>query len=137
MVEDILTSALGSTGTAYLIGGILLIWTASSLFLEMQRDLNDIFEVPLEEVAGIVAMVRRRGIGFLWVLGLGFLLVATWLINAIWGFVSSLLPGTLEVIDDLVTVLTPACLADPSPAGVRPDLQDDDGGERSPGGRPG
>ena len=73
----------------------------------MQRDLNDIFEVPLEEVAGIVAMVRRRGIGFLWVLGLGFLLVATWMINALWGFVSSLLPGTLEVIDDLVTVITP------------------------------
>lgn len=107
VVDDILTSALGSTGTAYLIGGILLIWTASSLFLEMQRDLNDIFEVPLEEVAGIVAMVRRRGIGFLWVLGLGFLLVATWLVNAIWGFLSSLLPGSFEAVDDLLTVLTP------------------------------
>ena len=107
VVDDILTSALGSTGTAYLIGGILLLWTASSLFLEMQRDLNDIFEVPLEEVTGIVAMVRLRGIGFLWVLGLGFLLVATWLVNAIWGFLSSLLPGSFEAVDDLLTVLTP------------------------------
>jgi len=107
MIDEILTSALGSTGTAYLIGGILLIWTASSLFLEMQRDLNDIFEVPHEEVAGVMAMVRSRGIGFLWVLGLGFLLVATWMINALWGFVSNLLPGSLEVIDDLVTVITP------------------------------
>ena len=107
VVNGILTSALTSTGTAYLIGGILLLWTASSLFLEMQRDLNDIFDVPREEVTGIVAMVRLRGIGFLWVLGLGFLLVATWLINAIWGFLSNLLPGTLEAVDDLVTVLTP------------------------------
>ena len=107
IVEGILTSALDSTGTAYLIGGVLLLWTASSLFLEMQRDLNDIFEVPHEEVAGVVAMVRSRGIGFLWVLGLGFLLVATWMINALWGFVSNLLPGSLEVIDDLVSVITP------------------------------
>ena len=107
VVDDILTSALGSTGTAYLIGGILLLWTASSLFLEMQRDLNDIFDVPHKEVTGIVAMVRLRGIGFLWVLGLGFLLVATWLINAMWGFLSSLLPGSLEAVDELFTVLTP------------------------------
>jgi membrane protein len=107
LVNDILTSALSSTGTAYLIGGILLLWTASSLFLEMQRDLNDIFDVPREDVSGLVAMVRLRGIGFLWVLGLGFLLVATWLINAIWGFLSNLLPDTLEAVDDLVTVLTP------------------------------
>jgi len=107
VVDDILTSALRSTGTAYLIGGLLLLWTASSLFLEMQRDLNDIFDVPHKEVTGIVAMVRLRGIGFLWVLGLGFLLVATWLINALWGFVSNLLPGSLEVVDDLVSVLTP------------------------------
>lgn len=107
IVDGILTSALSSTGTAYLIGGVLLLWTASSLFLEMQRDLNDIFDVPQAEVAGVVAMIRLRGIGFLWVLGLGFLLVATWLINAIWGFVSSLLPASFEAVDELVTVLTP------------------------------
>jgi membrane protein len=107
IVNDILTSALGSTSTAYLIGGILLLWTASSLFLEMQRDLNDIFDVPHKEVTGIVAMVRLRGIGFLWVLGLGFLLVAVWLINALWGFVSDLLPGSFAAVDELITVLTP------------------------------
>ncbi len=107
MIDGILTSALSSSGTAYLIGGVLLLWTASSLFLEMQRDLNDIFEVPHEEVGGIVGMVRLRGIGFLWVLGLGFLLVATWMVNALWGFVSGLFPGNLEAVDDLITVLTP------------------------------
>ena len=107
VVNGILTSALGSTGTAYLIGGILLLWTASSLFLEMQRDLNDIFDVPHKEVTGIVALVRLRGVGFLWVLGLGFLLVATWLINALWGFVSGLLPGSFAAVDELISVLTP------------------------------
>jgi membrane protein len=107
IVDGILTSAMNSTGTAYLIGGVLLLWTASSLFLEMQRDLNDIFDVPQDEVSGLVAMVRRRGIGVLWVLGLGFLLVATWSINAIWRFLVGLLPDVLEAVTDVVTVITP------------------------------
>jgi membrane protein len=107
VVDGILTTALDSSGTAYLIGGILLIWTASSLFLELQRDLNDIFEVPHEEVSGILAMARTRGIGFLWVLGLGFLLVATWSLNAAWRFVAGLLPGNLDAVDNVVSLITP------------------------------
>jgi membrane protein len=107
IVRGILESAFGSTGPAYVIGGILLLWTASSLFLELQRDLNDIFEVPHEEVSGILAMARTRGIGFLWVVGLGFLLVATWSINAIWRFVSGLLPDNLDAVNDVISLITP------------------------------
>jgi membrane protein len=107
VVDGILTTALDSSGTAYLIGGILLIWTASSLFLELQRDLNDIFEVPHKEVSGIMAMARTRGIGFLWVLGLGLLLVATWSLNAAWRFIADLLPGNLDTINDVVSLITP------------------------------
>jgi membrane protein len=107
VVDSILASALASSGTAYLIGGILLLWTASSLFLEMQRDLNDIFEVPHEEVAGVMAMARTRGIGFLWVLGLGFVLIATWSINAVWRFAAGLLPDSLDAVNDVVSLITP------------------------------
>jgi membrane protein len=106
-VRGILTSALSSTGTAYVIGGVLLLWTASSLFLELQRDLNDIFEVPHEEVSGILAMARTRGIGFLWVLGLGFLLVATWSLNAAWSLIADLLPDDLSTVNDVMTLVTP------------------------------
>ena len=73
-LQTFMVSVEVSGGTAAVIGVILLFWTASSLFLEMQRDLNDIFDVPQKEVTGVVAMVRLRGVGFLWVLGLGFLL---------------------------------------------------------------
>jgi membrane protein len=107
VIDGILTTALTTSGSAYLIGGILLLWTASSLFLELQRDLNDIFEVPHEEVSGILAMARTRGIGFLWVLALGFLLVATWSINAAWGFIADLLPPTLDTVNDVVSLITP------------------------------
>lgn len=107
LVGTVLTSALSSANTAAIIGLVLLLWTASSLFLEMQRDLNDIFGAPGGSVTGIVAMVRTRGIGFLWVVGLGVILIATWLVNAIWRFVGGLLPESLETARDLVSVLTP------------------------------
>jgi membrane protein len=107
IVDGILDTALSSTGSAFVIGGILLLWTASSLFLEMQHDLNDIFEVPHEVVSGIIAMARTRGIGFLWVLGLGFLLIATWMLTAIVGFLGGLVPASMEGVHDAVTVLAP------------------------------
>jgi membrane protein len=106
-VAGILDSVLATTGTAFAIGGVLLLWTASSLFLELQRDLNDIFEVPHEEVTGVIAMARIRGIGFLWVLGLGFLLVVTWMLNAVIGFLGGLLPASMEDAHDVVSVAAP------------------------------
>jgi membrane protein len=106
-VNGVLTSAMSTGSTAAVIGGVLLLWTASSLFLEMQRDLNDIFGDPDEKVRGPVAMVRTRGIGFLLVFGLGLLLVAAWFLNAVWRFLGSLLPERLTAAHEVVTVLTP------------------------------
>jgi membrane protein len=107
LVGSILTSALATADTAAIVGGVLLLWTASSLFLEMQRDLNDIFQVPTEQVTGIVAMVRTRGIGFLWAGGLGILLIATWGLNALWRFLGNLLPDSMDRAHDIVSILTP------------------------------
>ena len=106
-VKSILVSALNSTGTAAVIGGVLLLWTASSLFLEMQRDLNDIFGAPHGKVTGLVAMIRTRGVGFLWAFGLGVLLIAAWFLNAIWRFLGSLLPEGMAAAHGVVSVLTP------------------------------
>jgi membrane protein len=73
----------------------------------MQRDLNDIFQVPTEQVTGIVAMVRTRGISFVWALGLGILLIATWGLNALWRFFGDLLPDSMARVHDVVSILTP------------------------------
>ena len=107
LVGSILTSAMATANTAAIIGGLLLLWTASSLFLEMQRDLNDIFNVPTEQVTGIVAMVRTRGIGFLWAVGLGVLLILTWGLNALWRFLGNLLPDSMTRAHEVVAILTP------------------------------
>lgn len=106
-MASLLRTAVRSADTAALIGFLLLLWTASSLFNEVQHDLNDIFEVPYERISGPVALVRSRGIGFLWVLGLGIIMIALWLVNAIWSVVDSLLPSGLERLDSLLAVLAP------------------------------
>ena len=107
VVASILTSALGSVDTAAVVGGLLLLWAASSLFLELQHDLNDVFDVPFERVRGVAATVRSRGIGFLWAFGLGFTLIALWLVNAVWRFLGNLLPPSWETLHQSLSYLAP------------------------------
>jgi len=102
-----LGSAVSSANTAALIGFVLLLWSASSLFIELQHDLNDIFDVGYERISGLIGLLRKRGIGFLWVFGLGIIMIALWLVNAVWGFLDSVLPTGLEGLDSLFALLTP------------------------------
>ncbi len=106
-VESLLSSALEAGNTAAVIGIILLFWSASSLFLELQHDLNDIFEVPYERVSGLANFAKKRGIGFLWAFGLGLMTLAVWLLNAIWRFVEGLLPESLTGLHAVVGLLAP------------------------------
>lgn len=93
--------------TAALLGFGLLIWTGSSLFLELQRDLNDIFGVPQEERRGIAAMAMKRGLGFLWVIVFGLALIALWLLNAVWQFIGELIPQVFDELGAVLALLAP------------------------------
>lgn len=107
-VSNLLVSvekAKGVTGT--IVGFVLLLWTASSLFNELQNDLNDIFHVPYEATVGIIGFIRKRGIGFLSTLGLGFLLVAVWLLNLLWNLLEGLFPDSWGAVHTVIGVLTP------------------------------
>lgn len=106
-VQLILQNVQDSTGSAAIIGAVLLLWTASTLFLELQNNLNDIFGVPYEHTAGAIAFIRKRGIGFLWVLGLGFVLVALWIVNFAWKFFEALFPEDMVGIHTLIEALAP------------------------------
>lgn len=97
--------AKGVTGT--IVGFVLLLWTASSLFNELQNDLNDIFHVPYDATTGFVAFVRKRGIGFLAALGLGLLLIAVWLLNLLWNLLEGLFPESWGAVHTVIGVLTP------------------------------
>jgi len=102
-----LENARVSGDTAALLGFGLLIWTGSSLFLELQRDLNDIFEVPQEQRSGLAAIAIKRGLGFLWVIVFGLALIAVWGVNAVWRFLGGLVPEMLAALGLVFALLAP------------------------------
>jgi membrane protein len=106
-MASFLAGAVSSANTAAIVGFVLLLWSASSLFIELQHDLNDIFDVPYERISGLIGLVRKRGIGFLWVFGLGIIMIILLLINAVWGFFDSLLPSEMQNLDSLFQILAP------------------------------
>jgi len=106
-VEVLLASTVDSADTAAVVGGALLLWAASSLFAQVQRDLNDIFRVPRERRAGVVGFIRKRVIGLGWALGLGLALAAVWLVNLLWRFLGNLFPDDLAQLHSFIGYLTP------------------------------
>lgn len=107
-LSTFLTSVAVSGDTAAVLGIALLFWTASSLFIELQSDLNDIFHVPDEEIAGVMGFVRKRALGFLGVLAVGIALVAVWMLNAIWRFLGDeILPPDAQNLHFVIGLITP------------------------------
>ncbi len=101
------SSAVTVGDTAAIVGAVLLLWTASSLFYEIQNDLNDIFHVPYEHTAGAKEFVKKRVVGFLWALGLGITLIAVWFLNLLWRFFDGVFPDDLAWVHSLIAQLTP------------------------------
>lgn len=106
-VSQVLGSVAATRNAAGVIGFGLLLWTASALFMELQNSLNDIFHVPQERTTGVVAFIRKRGIGFLFVLGLGLVLIAVWSLNLVWNLIGGLFPEDLEAVHRVIGWLTP------------------------------
>lgn len=106
-VSQVLASVADNRNAAGVFGFALLLWTGSALFMELQNSLNDIFHVPQERTSGVVAFIRKRGIGFLFVLGLGLVLIAVWLLNLVWNLIGGLLPEDLEAVHRVIGLLTP------------------------------
>lgn len=82
LMEDLLEGALQSADTAAILGVVLLIWSASTLFIELQRDLGQIFEVPRREEKRLLWLLMQRLVGVLWTVGVGVALIALFAVNA-------------------------------------------------------
>ena len=106
-IATLMSSAAEGGGAAAGVGVVLFLWTISSLFFEVQNDLNDIFHVPYEKTAGVWGFAKKRGIGFLWGLGIGVILLAVWLLNVIWQFLEGLFPENLLGLHRVVNLITP------------------------------
>lgn len=106
-VELFMVSAVDTSGLAAVVGFVLFLWTASTLFMEVQNGLNDIFGAPYEATAGFIGFLKKRGLGFLWAVGLGLLTVAVWLLNVVWVWFGGLFSDNLEPLHRLLSWLTP------------------------------
>ena len=110
-LQTFLGTALAGSSSATIVGFVLLLWTSSSLFYEVQNDLNDIFHVPYEETAGALEFLKKRGWGFLWAVGLGLTVLAVWMVNIFWQYLEGFfedrgLIALHQVLDALTPIVT-------------------------------
>lgn len=86
IIENAIDKAsIDTTGSliASLIGGAILLWGASKVFAQLQDALNLIWDVEKNPEAGWRDFIRKRFLSFGMVLGIGFLLMVSLLINAL------------------------------------------------------
>jgi membrane protein len=74
------TAETGGTATA--IGVILLLIGATTVLVELEDDLNRIWEAPAREESGLVMLVRQRLLSFGMILGIGFLLIVSLVVGS-------------------------------------------------------
>ena len=81
MIEHAQEPKTGAVATIF--GIATLLFGASGVFGQLQDAMNTIWEVPRREGLGLWAMIRSRFLSFGMVLGTGFLLLVTLILNAV------------------------------------------------------
>jgi len=86
---------------ATILGGAILLFTSTTVFVTLQNTLNKIFQVkPKPEGWGIIKMIKDRVLSFALVVGVGFILLVSLAVNA---FVESF-GKYLEEITGIVSI---------------------------------
>jgi len=73
----------GKSGIAVIIGVVTLLLGASSIFIEIQDSLNIIWRVKAKPKSGWMQLLKNRFVSFSLIISLGFLLLASLIINLI------------------------------------------------------
>jgi membrane protein len=96
--------------TALLVGGILLLIGATSVFAELQDALDRIWRAPKRAKVGIWSLLRSRLLSFGMIMGIGFLLIVSLVVSAglaalgsLWGPLLSNWEIIASMIDFLVS----------------------------------
>ncbi len=72
----------GASTLSAVVGIATLLWSASSLFAQLQSALNTIWEVAPAPNAGILATIKKRFLSMTMVLGIGFMLLVSLILTA-------------------------------------------------------
>lgn len=86
IIRNIQTSNLGTAGT--IISGIILFIGATGVFTEMQDSINYIWSVKAKPKKGWLKYLTNRLLSFSLIIGIGFLLLVSLIINALLNLLS-------------------------------------------------
>ena len=112
-VQDLLASASrpSSNILASIVGLVMLLVGATSVFAELQSDLDRIWRAPaLPHVSSVIDLLRSRLLSFGMVVAMGFLLLVSLVIGAAlsalgqWG--GTMIAGSADMLQVLNTVVT-------------------------------
>jgi len=101
----------GKTGTALVVGAVILLVGASSMFVEIQDSLNIIWRVKSKPKRSWLKWLQNRFLSFSLIIGLGFLLLASLMVNIVINALSDRLERfwpavTVTLFDALNLVIT-------------------------------
>lgn len=99
------------SGIGILIGVVTLVFTSTTIFVEIQDSINQIWGVKPKPKKGWIKFLLDRLLSFSMVLGLGFLLIASLLINSViqlmMNYINRILPDiTLNMLNWINTGIT-------------------------------
>ncbi|WP_437918274.1 YihY/virulence factor BrkB family protein [Sphingobacterium sp. LRF_L2] len=105
-------------GIGVYIGIAVLMFSSTTIFVDIQNSINEIWRVKAKPKKGWLKIIVDRLLSFSMILGLGFLLMASLILSSIIGvlmnFISNYLPDIdfqiLNLINSIVSFLIIACL---------------------------
>jgi membrane protein len=92
----------GKSEVAVVIGVIVLFFGASGIFLEIQDSLNIIWRVKAKPKRGWLKLIQNRFLSFSLIIGLGFLLLASLIINFLMNALSQWIEKFMHTITSLI-----------------------------------
>jgi membrane protein len=103
-IQDVLKKLQlsGKSGTAVVFGVIILFFGASGIFIEIQDSLNIIWRVKAKPKRGWLKLIQNRFLSFSLIIGLGFLLLASLIVNLLMNALSQWIEGFLHTITTLL-----------------------------------
>ncbi|MDP9079864.1 MAG: YihY/virulence factor BrkB family protein [Bacteroidota bacterium] len=103
-IEEILKNLQlsGKSGTAVVVGVIILLLGASGIFLEIQDSLNIIWRVKAKPKRGWIKLIQNRFLSFSLIISLGFLLLASLIINLVMKALSTWIEHFLPALTRLL-----------------------------------
>ena len=99
----------GKTNSAVLIGSITLLIGATSVFAEIQESINMIWKVKAKPKRGWVKILKDRFLSASLIVGLGFLLIVTFIVNGLLlvlsDWMKSYFPDVTVVLFQLLNII--------------------------------